>query len=323
MIRATLPLLAALFCAPLHAQYPAKPVRIIIPSAPGGAYDVVLRAMQPAITEELGQPLVIENNGGAGGIIGLQMGARAAPDGYTLTQAGVSQLVLGPLFADKVPYDVQKDFVPIAMIGDLVMALYVHNSIPANNLRGLLDYAKANPGRINYGSSGVGMSFHLAAEMLSLKSGASFTHVPYKGNAQALQDLYAGRLQMMFYPPNKAVIGMIQNGTIRPVAAMHDRRLAQLPDTPTFEESGVGNLGVSGWGGMTGPAGLPRDIVLRINTAMNKASARPEMARIFESMTMVPSRITPDEMSVRVKNDIEFWSAMVKKLGLREQAAKN
>jgi len=322
MIRTILLLVILLFSARGHAQYPVKPVRIIIPSAPGGAYDVVFRAMQAPMAEELGQPLVIENNAGAGGIVGLQMGVRAAPDGYTLTQAGVSQLVLNPLFAEKVPYDVLKDFVPIGMIGDLVMALYVHNSIPANNLKGLLDFAKANPGKINYGSSGIGMSFHLAGEMLALKSGASLTHVPYKGTAQALQDLYAGRLQMMFYPPNKAVIGMIQSGAIRPLAAMSDKRLAQLPEVPTFEEAGVGNLGVTGWGGMTGPAGLPRDIVMRFNRAMNNASARPEMTKAFETMTMVPARITPDEMGARMKNDIEFWSEMVKKLGLKKQAAK-
>src|SRR4051812_1541382 len=277
---AALPALATLLLPQLAlAQaWPTKPVRVIIPSAPGGAYDVVLRAMQGAIAEDLGQPLVIENNSGGGGIVGLQIGARAAPDGYQLTQAGVSQLVLNPLFAD-VPYNVQKDFVPIGMIGSLVMALYVHNSVPAKDIKGLLDYAKANPGKVNYGSSGIGMSFHLAGEMLAQKTGASLTHIPYKGTAQALQDLYAGRLQMMFYPPNTSILGQIRNGTIRPMATMNDKRLVQLPETPTFEEAGIGNLGVTGWGGMVGPAGLPKEIALRMNGALNKASARPDMAK--------------------------------------------
>ena len=308
-------------CGIAAAQtWPTKPIRVIVPSGAGGAYDVVLRAMQGAIAEDLGQPLVIENNTGGGGIVGLQLGARAAPDGYLLTQAGVSQLVLNPLFAD-VPYNVQKDFVPIGMIGSLVMALYVHNSVPTNTLKGLLDYAKANPGKVNYGSSGIGMSFHLAGEMLAQKSGASLTHVPYKGTAQALQDLYAGRLQMMFYPPNSAVLGQIKAGVIRPVATMNDTRLPQLPDTPTFDEAGIGNLGVGGWGGMVGPTGLPRAIVTRMNGALNKASSRPDMGKAYESMTMVADRVTPEEMGARMNKEIEFWSGMVKKLGLKEQAA--
>jgi tripartite-type tricarboxylate transporter receptor subunit TctC len=322
MKRIILALAALSFSTLAFAQaWPAKPVRVIIPSAPGGAYDVVLRAMQGAIAEELGQPLVIENNSGGGGIVGLQLGMRAAPDGYLLTQAGVSQLIFNPLFAE-VPYDVLKDFVPIGMIGDLTMALYVHQSLPVNDLKGLLDYAKANPGKVNYGSSGIGMSFHLAGEMLTLKSGANLTHVPYKGTAQALQDLYAGRLQMMFYPPNAAVLGQIKNGTIKPVAAMADKRLSQLPDVPTFDETGIGNLNVYGWGGMTGPAGLPRDIVLRMNGALNKASARPDMQKPYQTMTMIPNRISPDEMAAKIKNEISFWSAMVKKLGLKQQAAQ-
>jgi tripartite-type tricarboxylate transporter receptor subunit TctC len=320
MKRTLLIALALAFSGAAAAQsWPVKPVRVIIPSAVGGAYDTVLRAMQGAIQEELGQPLVIENNAGAGGIVGLQIGVRAAPDGYQLTQAGVSQLVLNPLFSET-PYNTLKDFTPIGMIGDLTMALYVHNTVPVKDLKGLLEYAKANPGKINYGSSGVGMSFHLAGEMLSQKSGASLTHIPYKGTAQALQDLYAGRLQMMFYPPNGAVLGQIKQGVIRPVAAMSEKRLSQLPETPTFEEAGLGNLGVTGWGGMVGPAGLPRDIALKMNGALNKASARPEMAKAYETMTMVPNRISPDEMGQRMKNEIEFWSAMVKKLGLKQQA---
>jgi tripartite-type tricarboxylate transporter receptor subunit TctC len=196
----------------------------------------------------------------------------------------------------------------------------VHHSVPAKDLKGLIDYAKANPGKVNYGSSGIGMSFHLAGEMLAQKTGASLTHVPYKGTAQALQDLYAGRLQMMFYPPNKAILGQIQSGNIRPVATMNEKRLPQLPDTPTFGEAGVGNLGVTGWGGMVGPAGLPREIVNRMNGALNKAAARPEMAKAYETMTMQPDPVTPEQMGTQMKNEIEFWSAMVKKLGLREQA---
>jgi tripartite-type tricarboxylate transporter receptor subunit TctC len=312
----------AVCCSSAFAQsYPTKPIRLIIPSASGGAYDVIARALAPFMSEDLGQPLVIDNRAGAGGIVGLEYASRAEPDGYTLLEAGISQLVLNPLFVSrKVPYDTLKDFTHIGLLGDLVMALYVHHSVNVDSLKGLLDYSKSHPGKINYGSGGVGQSFHLAGEMLKLKTGADLTHVPYKGTAQALQDFYAGRLQMMFYPPSKAVMGQIKSGNIRPLAAMSDKRLPNLPDVPTFDEAGVGNLGVSGWGGLSGPAGLPRQVVLRVNHALNKASARPEMAKAYEAITMQPIRGTPEDMTERVRHDIEFWKAMVTKLGIKPGA---
>ena len=298
-------------------NYPAKPIRFVVPSATGGAYEVILRAMQPMLHEELGQALVIENKPGGGGVVGLEFVARAEPDGYTILQGGISQIVLNPLFVGKVPYDTQKDFVHIAMMGELVMALYAHQSLEVNNLKGLVDYAKANPGKVGYGSSGIGQSFHLAGEMLKLRTGADFVHVPYKGTAQALQDFFAGRLLMMFYPPNGLILDRIKKGEIRPVAAMSDKRLANLPDVPTFEELGVGNLGVSGWGGFSGPAKLPRPIVQRINQAVNKVSARPEVVKSLDSMTMVPLRTTPEEMTEKVRREIAFWTEMVAKLGIK------
>ncbi|MSQ50644.1 MAG: tripartite tricarboxylate transporter substrate binding protein [Betaproteobacteria bacterium] len=298
-------------------SYPAKPVRFVVPSATGGAYEVILRAMQPMLHEELGQALVIENKPGGGGVVGLEFVARADPDGYTILQGGISQIVLNPLFVGKVPYDTQKDFVHIAMMGELVMALYAHQSLEVNNLKGLVDYAKANPGKVGYGSSGIGQSFHLAGEMLKLRTGADFVHVPYKGTAQALQDFFAGRLLMMFYPPNGVIMDRIKKGEIRPVAAMSDKRLANLPDVPTFEELGVGNLGVSGWGGFSGPAKLPRPIVQRINQAVNKVSTRPEVVKSLDSMTMVPLRTTPEEMTEKVRREIAFWTEMVAKLGIK------
>ncbi len=298
-------------------SYPAKPIRFVVPSATGGAYEVILRSMQAMLHEELGQALVIENKPGGGGVVGLEFVARAEPDGYTILQGGISQIVLNPLFVGKLPYDPQKDFVHIAMMGELVMALYTHQSLEVNNLKGLVDYAKANPGKVGYGSSGIGQSFHLAGEMLKLRTGADFVHVPYKGTAQALQDFFAGRLLMMFYPPNGVILDRIKKGEIRPVAAMSDKRLANLPEVPTFEELGVGNLGVSGWGGFSGPAKLPRPIVLRINQAVNKVSARPEVLKSLDSMTMVPLRTTPDEMTEKVRREIAFWTEMVVKLGIK------
>ncbi|MFM9966968.1 MAG: Bug family tripartite tricarboxylate transporter substrate binding protein [Burkholderiales bacterium] len=311
----------SLFCCHLGAQsYPAKPIRMIVPSATGGAYEVILRAMQPLLHEELGQSLIIENKPGGGGVVGLEFVARAESDGYTLLQGGISQIVLNPLFVGKVPYDTQKDFVHIGMMGELVMALYVHQSIEVNNLKGLVDYAKANPGKVGYGSSGIGQSFHLAGEMLKLRTGADFVHVPYKGTAQALQDFFAGRLLMMFYPPNGVMLDRIKKGEIRPVAAMSDKRLANLPDVPTFEELGVASLGVSGWGGFSGPAKIPRAVVTRINQAVNKVSQRPEIIKALDSMTMVPLRTTPDEMTERVRKEIAFWTEMVAKLGIKPGA---
>jgi tripartite-type tricarboxylate transporter receptor subunit TctC len=321
MHKTCLAVLAALACSFAAAQgYPARPIRIIVPSGPGGAYEIILRAMSGLMQEDLGQPLVIENRAGAGGIVGLEAGARAEPDGYTLVNGGVSQLVLNPLFVEKTPYDVMKDFTHIGVLGELVMALYVHKSVGVQDMRGLIEYAKANPGKVNYGSGGIGMSFHLAGEMLALRTGTQLTHVPYKGTAQALQDFYAGRVQIMFYPPAQPVLAQVKAGTIYPVATMYDRRLPQLPDVPTMDETGVGNLGVGGWSGLSGPAGLPRPIVLRINQAMNKVSLRPEMAKAYESVTLQPVRVAPEEMTARVRSEIQFWSAMIKKLGIKPEA---
>jgi tripartite-type tricarboxylate transporter receptor subunit TctC len=320
MARACGGIAALAFCALAAAQaYPAKPIRLIVPSGAGGAYDVVLRAMAPFLQEELGEPWVVENRAGGGGIIGLEAVARAEPDGYMLVNGGVSQLVLNPLFVAKTPYDVDKDFTHIAMMGELVMALYVHKSIGVRDMKGLIEYAKANPGKVAYGSSGVGMSFHLAGEMLALRTGTLLTHVPYKGTAQALQDFFAGRLAMMFYPPAKPIMTNIQSGTIIPIAAMYEKRLSFLPDVPTMAEVGVGDLGVSGWSGISGPAGLPRPIVQRLNQAINKAMVRPEMDKAYESFTMQRPVVTPEQMTERIHREIEFWRAMIKKLGINPQ----
>ena len=311
--------LITLYSAVASAQgYPSRPIRWVVPSAPGGAYDVIARALAPLMAEDLGQPLVVENRSGAGGIVGLEFTARSEPDGYTIVAGGISQMVLNPLFMPKTPYDTQKDFTPIGLMGDLVMALYVHRAIDAHTLKEFIAYTKAHPGKVYYGSSGIGQSFHLAGEMLKLRTGADLTHVPYKGTSLALQDFFAGRIQMMFYPPSTTILQQIKTGNIRPLAAMSDRRLPNLPDVPTFEEAGVQNLGVSGWGGVAGPAGLPREIVTRLNQALNKASARPEMVKPYEAMTMQPVRSTPEEMGERIRRDTEFWGAMVNKLGLKQ-----
>jgi tripartite-type tricarboxylate transporter receptor subunit TctC len=308
------------FCGLAAAQaYPVKPIRLIVPSGAGGAYDVVLRAMAPLLQEDMGQPWVIENRAGGGGIIGLEAVSRAEPDGYTLVNGGVSQIVLNPLFVAKTPYDVQKDFTHIVMMGELVMALYVHKSLGVQSMKDLIAYAKANPGKVAYGSSGIGMSFHLAGEMLALRTGTLLTHVPYKGTAQALQDFFAGRLAMMFYPPAKPVMANVQSGNIIPVATMYEKRLPILPEVPTMEEVGVGHLGVSGWSGISGPAGVPRPIVDRINQAVNKAMLRPEMNKAYESFTMERPVVTPEQMTERIRREIEFWSAMIRKLGIKPQ----
>ncbi|MFM9969516.1 MAG: Bug family tripartite tricarboxylate transporter substrate binding protein [Burkholderiales bacterium] len=301
-------------------SYPSKPIRWIIPSAPGGAYDLTARALTPFMTEDLGQPFVVDNRAGAGGIVGLEATARAAPDGHTVVAGGISQMVLNPLFVAKTPYDTIKDFTPVGLMGDLVMGLYVHASLDIQTLKGLIDYSKTHPGKVFYGSSGVGQSFHLAGEMLKLRTGADLNNVPYKGSAQALQDFFSARLQMMFYPPTPPVLAAIKSGTIRPLAAMSDQRLRVLPDTPTFEELGVQSLGVSGWGGVAGPAGMPREIVMRFNQAMNKASSRPEAARHYDAITMVPIRGTPEDMGERIRGGKEFWGVMIKKLGIKPEA---
>jgi tripartite-type tricarboxylate transporter receptor subunit TctC len=303
----------------LAQGYPTRSIRWIVTSSPGGAFDLISRALAVPMSAGMGQPLVIDNRPGAGGIVGLEFVARAAPDGYTVLTSGLSQIVLERYFHEKLPYDPQRDFAPIGSIGDLAFALHVHTSVPVRTLKELIDYSKANPGKLYYGSAGIGHSFHLATEILKQRTGADLTHVPYKGTAPGLKDLFAGRIQVMFYPPSGQILSQMRAGVIRPLAAASHRRLPDLPDVPTFQEAGIEAYSVATWVGLFAPAGTPKEVVARLNRELNRASSSPEAQKGYEAISMLPNTSTPEELVQRISRDTPLWGTVIKSLGIKPE----
>ena len=231
----------AIASAGFAQSYPTKPVRILVAFAPGGGIDLIARSIAPHLQSALGQPMIVENRPSAGGIVAAEATARSAPDAYSLLVTG-NDLVFQKLLYRKLSYDSQRDLVPVAMLARAPIALFVHESVPAKTLQEFVAYSKANPGKLNYGSAGVGHPFHLAMELFAQRTGASLVHVPYKGMAPVIQDLVAGRIQAMFYPAAAQLTGYMKEGKLRALAAVAVQRLAALPETPTFDEAGVPNF---------------------------------------------------------------------------------
>jgi tripartite-type tricarboxylate transporter receptor subunit TctC len=301
---------------PIHAQtYPSKPIRWIVPSAAGGTgFDGATRALTPVLAARLGQPIVIENHPGSSGIVGMERGARAAPDGYLLLTAGTSQLIFSKFFYAKLPYDPQKDFAPISTLVDLPIALWAHTSVPAKNLPELVAYAKANPGKLNYGSAGVGHIFHLAMEMLARRTGIEVVHIPTKGVAPSQVELNAGRIQLLFGVASSQVLAQMREGRLRAIVAANERRLPQLPDVPTLAESGVADMDVPNWIGWVAPAGLPAEILQRLHREMLAAIVHPDVTKAYDSQSMVRMTSTPEEFARKIDRELAAWGPIIRKL---------
>ena len=244
--------LALAFCTGASAQYPSKPIRWIVASTPGGAFDLITRALSPAMLQLLGQPVVIENRPGASGIVGVDSVAKAPPDGYTVLTAGNTQLSLVRFTHVNLPYDPQRDFAPVSLIGDLLSALFVHSSLNVSTVKELIDYAKRNPNKLNYGSAGIGHSFHLATELFKQRTGTDLVHVPFKGTGPALQELFVGRIEVMFYPPSTQLMSQVAAGKLRIIGI--ETRVPHLANVGTFAETGLANFEIPGWVG-SGAAG--------------------------------------------------------------------
>jgi len=303
----------------LAQTYPAKPIRWIVPTAASGAYDVAARTLATPMAAALGQPFLVDNRAAAAGIVGMEVIAKAPPDGYTVGTAGVSQLTMHPHIYPKLPYEVKRDFAPVGMMVSLPLALWVTPSAHANSLQELLSYAKANPGRLNYGSAGIGHSFHLATELLAERTGAAMTHVPYKGTAPALQDLIADRIQVMFYPPTPPMVAQIKEGRLRALATAADKRLPGLPDVPTFQEAGVPDFDVAGWASLVAPAGTPREVVHRLNQELTRAVLLPETAKVYEKMGFLQATSTPEELARKIDRETRMWAGVIKRLGIKPE----
>ena len=303
-------MLALLAPASVLAQaYPSKPIRIVVAFAPGGIADTAARSFSQKLAEVLGQPVVIENRAGAGGITGAEVVARAAPDGHTLLVTSISHTI-NPSVRKNLPFDAVRDFTPVTLIMDAPNFLVVHPSLPAKSVKELVALARARPGQISYASSGTGTSTHLSGELFKALSRIDLVHVPYKGGGPAVIDLTGGHVQMMF-STLPSVLGQVRAGKLRGLAVTGARRFPAAQEYPTMIEAGVPGYEVSGWSGMFAPAGAPRDVVARIAGEVGKILRAPDVKERFSTLGAEPVGNSPDEFAAFVRSEIAKWKKVV------------
>lgn len=299
-------------------QYPVKPIRMIVPFAPGGPNDVIGRIIGQKLTEAWGQAVVIENRGGAGGTIGVDMGARSAPDGYTVVLGGSSNLAVAPSLYAKLPYDPLHDLVPISNVAIVPYVVTVNPSVPAKNMRELVAIAKSKPNLLSYGSSGTGSMSSLAAELIKSTGGVNIVHVPYKGTAPAVTDMIAGQIDMMVADLS-AVAPHAIAGKLRMLASAGSKRARAAPDLPTVAESGLKGYAIDAWFGMVAPAKTPADVVARLSSAVATATRSADVRQRFEQLGYDPIGDTSSEFAVTIRSDIEKFARIIKAAGIKAE----
>ena len=306
-----------LACGAGWAQgYPAKTVRVIVPYPPGGGTDTIARPLAQKLTESFGQQVIIDNRGGAGGNVGMELAARAAPDGYTLVIGLTAQLAVNPALYRKLPYDPVKDYEPITLIGAGAYLLVVHPSLPVKDVKELVVLAKARPGQITYASSGNGSGGHLCMELFKTMTGTNFVHVPYKGGGPALVDTLAGQVQVLFTPPVSAT-QHVQSGRLRALAVSTVRRSSGMPDLPTIAESGVPGYDSGVWYGVLAPAGTPREIVMRVNGDVVKALQQPDFRTMLIANSIDPIGSSPEVLAQFIRIEMAKWAKVVRDADVR------
>jgi tripartite-type tricarboxylate transporter receptor subunit TctC len=299
-----------------RADYPSRPVTLIVAFTPGGPSDVLARLVGRKLEQLLGQPFVIENRPGAGGNIAAELAARAAPDGHTLLMGNNSILATNASLYKKIGYDAEKDFSPISLIGSQANILVVNPAVPAKSLAELIALAKAQPGRLNFASSGYGAAAHLAGELFKTQAHVDIVHVAYKGAAPALQDLIAGHVQMMFATA-ASVVPHIKDGLVRPLAVTTLTRTAVLPDIPTVSELGIAGFDATTWHGLVAPAGTPPEIIVALHRAIVEALNDPATRKALGDLGVDIVGSSPAEFAGYIKAEIPKWSAVVKAAGAR------
>lgn len=308
--------LAALTRSGSAQAYPSRPIRIVCPLPPGSPSDVLARVVAERVQTAWGQPVMVENRPGATGAIGLDAVAKAAPDGYTVGIAFMSHAILPSLFP-KLPYDTERDLAPIANLVWLYNVLVVPPSGQAASLPDLVRYAKANPGRLNYGSGGNGSPAHLIAEFFRQQAGLQMVHVPFKGPVDAVQNLMAGQIDLMFATTSTAV-PQVKAGRLKPLVVTSPERLGALPDVPTMKEAGIVGFDVKEWQGLVAPAGTPRDIISRWNAELQRAMASPQVQERLGGLGMsVAAPNAPHEFQALIQGELARWSRLARELGLR------
>ena len=297
-------------------QYPSKPIRMIVPFAPGGPNDVIGRIVGQKLTEALGQVVVIENRGGAGGTIGVDAGAKSPPDGYTLIMGGSSNLAVAPSLYAKLPYDPQHDLVPISNVAFVPYVVTVNPKVPAKTMKELIAIAKSKPGAIDYGSSGTGSMSSLAAELINAAGGVKLVHVPYKGTAPAVAAMVTGEIDMMV-ADLAAVAGHAKAGKLRLLATAGSRRTKAAPELPTVAEAGLKGYAVDAWFGVVAPGRTPPDIVARLSGAVAAAVKSADVRGRFEQIGYDPIGDTTAEFAATIKSDIAKFAKVIKAAGIK------
>lgn len=302
---------------PAHAAWPEKPIRIILGFGAGGGSDILLRTITPALSEALGQAVVVENRAGAAGNIAMQAVAQAAPDGYTLLMGTPGLATNSSLYAN-LGFDPLKDFAPVSLVGSVQNVLIVRPTLQVNTVAELVAYARANPGRLNYASPGTGTSLHLAGELFKVSTGVRMEHVPYKGGAQALTDVMSGQVDLMFNVLPSA-LPQIKAGAVKALAVTGAQRAPSLPDRPTMIEAGVPGYTAVTWNGIVAPAGTPREVIARLSDAVVKVLRTPEMAQKFAAIGQDVLVSTPEEFTVFLREETTKWRRTIESAGIKPQ----
>lgn len=300
-----------------HAQqYPTKPVRLIVPFSPGGPMDILARAIGSKLTARFGQQIVVDNRGGASGTIGAELAARAAPDGYTLLTGHIGTHVVNVSLFPKLRYDPVKDFAPITLIATLPMALVVNPSVPAKSVAELIALAKAKPGEINFATASSGGPTHMSAVLLKTLGNIDIAHIPYNGNAAALNDVMAGRVQMMFSNLLTSM-PLARAGRLRVLAVTTAKRSRQAPDLPTIAEAALPGYDYTPWFAIFSPAGTPPAIVRRLNADIKRALESPDLQARFQKQALDLTSSTPEELAKLIRTEIPKWREIVRKSGAK------
>ena len=300
----------------LAADFPQRPIQMIIGYPPGGSADSIGRPLATLLAKRLGVPVVVEYKPGAGGIVATQYVARSAPDGYTLGLVLASHAI-NPSLYDKLPYDSVRDFTPVAMVGKLPLMLYTNPGFPAKTVQELVEYARAKPGSVTFASAGNGNTSHLAMELLADRAGIKVLHVPYKGSGPAKVAAMAGEVSAMFDGPES--LKLVEGGKLRALAFAGEQRSQLAPDVPTMAESGLDGVEVSGWYGLLAPAGTPADVVDTLNEAVVDTLRDPEFKKVVEPLGYIPSPSTPDEFMAYVRQEAERWAGVIARAGIKLQ----
>ena len=311
--------IAAMACAApgIHAaEFPTRPITLIIGFAPGGPSDVMARILSRRMEDILKQPLVIENRTGAGGGIAATAVARAAPDGHTLLLATGSSLAINLSLYKNLGYDPEKDFEPISLVGVQTNVLYAHPSLPANTLTEFVAYARANPGKMSFGSGGIGTPAHLAGELLKMRAGIDYTHVPFRGTGPTLQSVIGGHVPTAFNPP-APLLPLLQSGAIKAIAITTLARTPALPDTPTIAESGYPGFDAATWHAVVAPAALPKVVAAKLHQAFHETLSDPAIRKAFADQGVDVVNGTPEDLRAYIKSEIPKWAEVVKASGAK------